>query len=394
MTIRQQFGWKSPRFRLSLMAKVTLTNVSKTYRGTKGREIVAIKDVSLQIEDRALTVVTGPRGSGKSSMLRMIAGLEGIPQGEIHIGDRRSNGLPAGKRDVAMVFANDSLYPQMMVYKNIAFGLHRRGFAQPEIKKRVRDVASILEIEQVLALKPGALSPEQRQRVALARAVALQPKVFLFDEPLAQLDVTSRSGLRTQITKLHERLQTTMIYATADSLEAISIADQIVVLNNGVVQQTGTPRALYDQPVDLFVAGFIGEPPMNFVQGELRRERNALVFSEAGDGTIELQLGNVDSSALREFIGRQISLGIRPDAIEVSDFAPWNENTSSKFPVLVDRIEPLGGAAYAYLQTGAHTLVCRSRHLLDRGQAAQRMHFKIDLERVHLFDPASTKRIV
>jgi multiple sugar transport system ATP-binding protein len=376
------------------MAKVTLTNVSKIYRGSKGSEIAAINRINLQIEDRALTVVTGPRSSGKSTLLRMIAGLEEISQGEIHIDDRRSNDLPTSKRDLAMVFANNSLYPRMTVYENIAFGMHRRKFGQPEIKKRTGEVVGILEIEQLLALKPGALSHAQKQRVAIARAVALQPKVFLFDEPLVQLDVTNRGELRTQITKLHERLQSTMIYATADSLEAMSIADQIVMLHNGAVQQTGTPRVLYDQPVDLFVAGFIGEPPMNLVRGELRQERNALVFSEAGDGTIEAQLGNMNSSALREFIGKQLSLGIRPDAIEVADFAPWNEKTSAKFPVLVDRVESLGGAANIYLQTGAHTLVCHTRHLLDRRQAARRMHFKIDLERVHFFDPASRKRIV
>ena len=272
------------------MAKVSVKNVYKIYPAEKGRDITAVDDVSLEIQDREFVVLVGPSGCGKSTTLRMIAGLEEISKGEIYIDDRRVNDVAPKDRDIAMVFQNYALYPHMSVYDNLAFGLKLRKYPKAEIKKRVMDAAGILGIEELLERKPRALSGGQRQRVAVGRAIVRQPKVFLFDEPLSNLDAKMRVQMRTEITKLHQRLQATMIYVTHDQIEAMTMGDRIVVMNNGVVQQIDTPLKLYNEPVNLFVAGFLGSPPMNFLNGTLKEERDALVFSEMHGGTIEVRL--------------------------------------------------------------------------------------------------------
>src|SRR5919199_1301012 len=243
------------------MAKVSVRNVYKIYRGEKGRDVTAVRDVSLEIGDREFVVLVGPSGCGKSTTLRMIAGLEEISRGEIYIADRLVNHVPPKDRDIAMVFQNYALYPHMTVYDNLAFGLKLRKYARAEIRKRVQDAAGILGIEELLDRKPKALSGGQRQRVALGRAIVRQPKVFLMDEPLSNLDAKLRVQTRVQILKLHQRLETTFIYVTHDQVEAMTMGTRIAVLRDGMLQQIDAPQILYDHPTNMFVAGFLGSPP-------------------------------------------------------------------------------------------------------------------------------------
>ena len=376
------------------MAKVSVQHVYKIYPAEKkGRDVTAVNDVSLEIQDREFVVLVGPSGCGKSTTLRMIAGLEEISKGEIFIGEKRVNDVPPKDRDIAMVFQNYALYPHMSVYDNLAFGLKLRKYPKPEIKKRVMDAASILGIEELLERRPKALSGGQRQRVAVGRAIVRQPKVFLFDEPLSNLDAKMRVQMRTEITKLHQRLQATMIYVTHDQIEAMTMGDRIVVMNNGVVQQTDTPLALYNEPVNLFVAGFLGSPPMNFVNGTLKQEGEFFVFSEIQGGTIQVRLSARDRPGAGDFMGKPLLLGIRPEDIELAQFANTDGSTGS-FPAIVDIVEPMGAETNLYLQTGAHTVVCRSQRALDHREAGHRLQFEMNLKKAHLFEPASGKRVV
>ena len=376
------------------MAKVTLNNIYKIYPGEKGGEVTAVSDVNLDIQDREFVVLVGPSGCGKSTTLRMIAGLEEISRGDIYIGDRRVNDVPPKDRDIAMVFQNYALYPHMSVYDNMAFGLKLRKYPKAEIKKRVTDAAAILGIEQLLERKPKALSGGQRQRVAVGRAIVRQPKVFLFDEPLSNLDAKMRVQMRTEITKLHQRLQATMIYVTHDQIEAMTMGDRIVVMNNGLVQQNDTPLQLYNEPINLFVAGFLGSPPMNFINGTLKEDRNALVFSELEGGTIQARLPVNERPGARAFVGKPMLLGIRPEDIEVAQSTGRPEESVASFPAIVDIVEPMGAETNLYLQTGAHTVVCRSQRAFDHREAGHRLQFEMNLKKAHLFDPISSDRIV
>ena len=376
------------------MAKVTVKNVYKIYPGEKGGDVTAVSDVSLEIQDREFVVLVGPSGCGKSTTLRMIAGLEEISRGDIFIGDRRVNDVSPKDRDIAMVFQNYALYPHMTVYDNLAFGLKLRKFPKPEIKKRVMDAAGILGIQELLERKPKALSGGQRQRVAVGRAIVRQPKVFLFDEPLSNLDAKMRVQMRTEITKLHQRLQATMVYVTHDQVEAMTMGDRIVVMNHGVVQQTDTPLALYNAPVNLFVAGFLGSPPMNFINGTLKLVGDSLLFSELEGGTIEARMPVSERPGAREFLGKPMLLGIRPEDLEIAQFEKGRQNSAASFPAIVDIVEPMGAETNLYLQTGAHTVVCRSQRPLDHREAGHRLQFEMDLGKAHLFDPVSTRRIL
>ncbi|MEY2545261.1 MAG: multiple sugar transport system ATP-binding protein [Verrucomicrobiota bacterium] len=374
------------------MAKVSLQHVYKIYAGEKGGDVTAVDDVNLEIADREFVVLVGPSGCGKSTTLRMVAGLEEISKGDIYIDERRVNTVAPKDRDIAMVFQNYALYPHMSVYDNLAFGLKLRKFPKTEIKQRVMDAAGILGIEQLLERKPRALSGGQRQRVAVGRAIVRQPKVFLFDEPLSNLDAKMRVQMRAEITKLHQRLQATMIYVTHDQVEAMTMGDRIVVMNNGVVQQIDTPLNLYNEPGNLFVAGFLGSPPMNFVNGTLKINNGAVEFSELQGGAIKVRLAGDERT--REFNGKPVMLGIRPEDIELAQFAATNERSTSSFPAIVDIVEPMGAETNLYLQTGAHTVVCRSQKALDHREAGRRFEFDINLDKAHLFDPATGERIV
>ena len=373
------------------MAKVTVNHVSKIFPGEKGRNVTAVEDVNLEIADREFVVLVGPSGCGKSTTLRMIAGLEEISRGDIYIGDRRVNEVAPKDRDIAMVFQNYALYPHMNVFDNMAFGLRLRKYAKTEIKKRVNDAAGILGIEGLLDRKPRALSGGQRQRVAVGRAIVRQPKVFLFDEPLSNLDAKMRVQMRTEIKKLHQRLQATMIYVTHDQIEAMTMSDRIVVMNNGKVQQTDSPLKLYNEPDNIFVAGFLGSPPMNFINGEMKQERDAVVFKEMQGGTIEVRFK--DRPRVGEFLGKPMVLGIRPEDIELAQFSKTG-NTPASFPAIVDIVEPMGAETNLYLQTGAHTIVCRSQCALDHRETGRRLQFYLNSGKAHLFDPVTTSRVI
>ena len=297
------------------MAKVSLKNVSKIYPRENGGEINAIKDLSLEIADREFVVLVGPSGCGKSTTLRMIAGLEEITDGEIWIGGDVVNDVPPRDRDIAMVFQNYALYPHMSVFDNMAFGLKLRKFPKDEIKRRVDEAARILDIGMLLDRKPRALSGGQRQRVAMGRAIVRDPKVFLFDEPLSNLDAKLRVQMRVELKKLHERLAVTSIYVTHDQVEAMTLGDRVVVMRAGLVQQVGSPAHLYAHPANLFVAGFIGSPSMNFFPGQLQNGSVVTVLGEA-------KLPDRIMKALDGAKGnREVIVGIRPEHFEEASLA-------------------------------------------------------------------------
>ena len=374
------------------MARVSLRHVYKTYPGARGREVTAVSDVNLEVEDREFVVLVGPSGCGKSTTLRMVAGLEEISKGEILIGDRVVNTVSPKDRDIAMVFQNYALYPHMSVYDNMAFGLKLRKYAKGEIKKRVNDAAAILGIEDLLERRPKELSGGQRQRVAVGRAIVRQPKVFLFDEPLSNLDAKMRVQMRTEITKLHQRLQATMIYVTHDQIEAMTMGDRIVVMSGGVVQQIDSPIQLYEKPANLFVAGFLGSPPMNFINGTLAVARDGFQVNEFQNGSIKLALPGAGREGLREVIDRPVLLGIRPEDIELARFASTDRPTGS-FPAIIDMVEPMGPETNLYLQTGSHTVVCRSQKPMDHREVGHRFQFEMNGDKAHIFDPESGKRL-
>lgn len=373
------------------MAEVTLAHVSKSYFGGKGREIVAVSDLNLEVAHREFVVLVGPSGCGKSTTLRMIAGLEETSQGDISIAGRRVNDLPPKDRDIAMVFQNYALFPHMTAYDNISFGLRLRRYPKNEIRRRVVDAANVLGIQELLGRKPNALSGGERQRVAVGRAIVLQPKVFLFDEPLSNLDAKMRAQMRAEITRLHHRLQATIIYVTHDQTEAMTMGDRIVVMDGGKVQQNEAPLTVYNEPDNLFVAGFIGDPPMNFISGTLKFERDTPVFRESDGGTLKVQLPANSRVDVRAFAGKSVVLGIRPEHIELARFSPVSGGTT--FPAIIDVVEPTGAESNLYLQTGAHTLICRSERPLDHADAGRREQFTFDTEKARLFDSATAKRI-
>lgn len=371
------------------MAKVTLQNVYKIYKGDKNKEVVAVQDFNLEIKDREFVIFVGPSGCGKSTTLRMIAGLEEISKGDVYIGDRRVNDVPPKDRDIAMVFQNYALYPHMSVYENMAFGLKLRKYPKAEIHKRVMEAAAILGIESMLDRKPKALSGGQRQRVAVGRAIVRQPKVFLFDEPLSNLDAKMRVQMRMEITKLHQRLQSTMIYVTHDQVEAMTMGERIVVMKDGVIQQVDTPLALYNQPVNLFVAGFLGSPPMNFLKGTLKGSPEGVIFKEAEGGNVEVLLKNRPAAA--DYVGKEVVLGIRPEDCDI--LAAGKKPGPDSFQAVVDIVEPMGAETYFYIQTGAHTVISRSHASADQSEVGHRLRFEINPDKAHLFDPVTTNRI-
>jgi multiple sugar transport system ATP-binding protein len=373
------------------MAKVTLKNVSKFYAPEPGKSqaAAAVRDFNLEVSDREFLVFVGPSGCGKSTTLRMIAGLESISAGEIHIGDRLVNNVPPKDRDIAMVFQNYALYPHMTVRQNMAFGLKMRNFSSQEIARRVEEAAGILGLNAYLDRKPKALSGGQRQRVAVGRAIVRQPEVFLFDEPLSNLDAKMRVQMRTELVKLHQKLQATMIYVTHDQVEAMTMGDRIVVMKDGVVQQIDTPLKLYAYPANLFVAGFLGSPAMNFVTGELKSTPGGLLFKESDGGTIHVKVGS--RACLEPYAGKPVVLGVRPEDLEL--VRGVEKPSGNRFQGVVDVIEPLGSETYFYVQTGAHMVVSRSEAKMDHRDAGHRLQFEINLEKVHFFDPVTTARI-
>jgi multiple sugar transport system ATP-binding protein len=372
------------------MARVSVQNVSKSFAAEKGRQVEAVKDFSLEVDDRELVALVGPSGCGKSTVLRMIAGLESTGTGEIHIGGKRVDGVPPKDRDIEMVFQHFALYPHMTVHENMAFGLKMRRFPKAEIEKRVKDAARLLGIGDYLDRKPRSLSGGERQRVALGRAIVRQPKVFLFDEPLSSLDANMRTQLRAEIIRLHQQLQATMIYVTHDQTEAMTLGDRIVVMNEGVIQQTAAPLRIYREPANMFVAGFLGNPAMNFLRGKLREGAGGLVFKEDGDGVIELKLG--ERAEAKPYAGREIVAGIRPESINIVS-RETKPGALPRFQSLVDIVEHMGAETHIHLDTGAHAMICRTPAALTSEEAGHRIQFEIDPAAVQLFDAGTQQRI-
>ena len=335
------------------MAEVTLENVTKVY----GEDVVAVRDMNLDIPDGEFVVFVGPSGCGKSTALRMIAGLEDISGGKVFIEDNVVNDLPPRDRDIAMVFQNYALYPHMNVRENMGFALKLKKFDKEEINRRVDEAARVLSIEHFLDRKPKALSGGQRQRVALGRAIVREPKAFLMDEPLSNLDAKLRVQMRTEIAKLHNRIGTTTIYVTHDQTEAMTMADRIVVLKDGVVQQVDHPQDMYDNPKNVFVAGFIGSPAMNFIRAKLEKENGGYV---ATFGKTRLQLNKQAVEEAREkgsdpeqYAGKEVVLGIRPEHIEDSEVAEDIDTSSGNtMEVEPQVIESMGSEKYLYFEVG------------------------------------------
>lgn len=363
------------------MAKVTLTNVFKNFG-----EVKVVKDFTLEIHDREFIVFVGPSGCGKSTTLRMIAGLEEITEGDIHIGDRLVNHVAPKDRDIAMVFQNYALYPHMNVYENMAFGLKLRKFSKPEIDKRVKDAAEILGLGNLLGRKPKELSGGQRQRVALGRAIVRDPAVFLMDEPLSNLDAKLRVQMRTELSKLHLRLQTTTIYVTHDQVEAMTMGDRIVVMKDGIIQQVASPQELYDNPVNIFVAGFIGSPAMNFLYGSLSNDGSAFVSP-----TFSVELPENLRKAGAPYAGKKMVLGIRPEDVE-ADSNYIENHPGARVPARIEVVEPLGAEIFLYLSSGDNVLTARVEPNLTF-RAGENHTLALNLSKLHLFDPETEKAV-
>ena len=356
------------------MAQVVLKELNKKYD-----EVHAVKDVNLTIRDKEFMVLVGPSGCGKTTTLRMVAGLEEITAGEIVIGDRIVNDLPPKDRDIAMVFQNYALYPHMTVYDNMAFGLKMRKFPKAEIQKRVQDAAEILGIQELLKRKPRQLSGGQRQRVAVGRAIVRHPQVFLFDEPLSNLDAKLRVQMRVELKRLHERLETTAIYVTHDQVEAMTLGDRVVVMKDGWIQQVGEPLELYGKPANRFVAGFIGSPAMNFVEVKIG-EANGGLWAEAPG--LRLAVPPALASKLKAHKGQGITFGIRPEDVRV---ATSTDPEQYSFQATVEVVEPLGAEVLLDVQAGQNTLVARVEPT-TRAKVHDKLRLTINPERVHFFD--------
>ncbi|MDQ3697332.1 MAG: sn-glycerol-3-phosphate ABC transporter ATP-binding protein UgpC [Gemmatimonadota bacterium] len=368
------------------MARVKLEQVRKVY--DDGAAHIAVHGIDLEVGDGELVVLVGPSGCGKSTTLRMIAGLESISAGTLWIGDRVVNDLPPKDRDIAMVFQNYALYPHMSVYDNMAFALKLRKLPKAEIESRVRQAADILGLQGVLDRRPKQLSGGQRQRVAVGRAIVRQPQVFLFDEPLSNLDAKLRVQTRREIAKLHRELAATMVYVTHDQVEAMTMGDRIVVMHEGRVQQIDTPLGLYDRPVNRFVAGFIGSPAMNFVSGVIARANGGLTFRAEGDG-ITLPIPEPAARVLASRDGAAMLLGIRPEHIAVAGTSGLTSSTATGTVRLrLDAVEPMGNEIILYGRAGAHDLTSRvpPQPLPEPGDAVE---LAVDLSKLHFFDPAT-----
>ena len=371
------------------MASVTLKNIYKIYTGG----VTAVSDFCLDIEDKEFIVLVGPSGCGKSTTLRMVAGLEEISDGELYIGDKLVNDVAPKDRDIAMVFQNYALYPHMTVYDNMAFGLKLRKTPKAQIDKRVKEAARILDIEHLLNRKPKALSGGQRQRVALGRAIVREPKVFLMDEPLSNLDAKLRVQMRTEITKLHQRLQTTFIYVTHDQTEAMTMGSRIVVMKDGFIQQVDTPQNLYDYPTNLFVAGFIGSPQMNFFSVKLEKTNDG-VYAVFGDNKIKVPESKLQKFTSDAYIGKEVYMGIRPENIN-DDPEVVAANAAYTIEADVEVTELMGAETYLYLKTSGKdsTFIARvDPHTASR--QGNKIKVAFDVSRLQFFDKDTEETIL
>ncbi|KQS78892.1 sugar ABC transporter ATP-binding protein [Rhizobium sp. Leaf384] len=356
------------------MARLELRNVVKSYGIYE-----AVRGINLAIDNKEFVVFVGPSGCGKSTTLRMIAGLEHITGGDIVIGDRVVNWLGPGKRDIAMVFQNYALYPHMSVRENIAFCLEQQRLAKSEIDTRIQTAARTLHIEELLDRRPGQLSGGQRQRVAMGRAIVRNPKVFLFDEPLSNLDAKLRVQMRTEIKRLHQILPTTTVYVTHDQIEAMTMADRVVVMNGGLIEQCGPPQHLYHHPATRFVAGFIGSPSMNFLDARLAEVEGHLMVRL--DGGADLPVPRERAAIYADHIGRPVTLGIRPEALSAEQLRPGYVPLTAR----IDLVEPLGPSTMIYFDIGKTTL-CASIDPEAGAKAGEEIVLSVNMNQMHLFD--------
>lgn len=371
------------------MAKVTLTNVTKRYG-----DVVAVNNANLEIKDKEFLILVGPSGCGKTTTLRMVAGLEEITEGTIEIGDTVVNDIPPKDRDIAMVFQNYALYPHMDVYNNMAFGLKLRKFPKEEIDRRVNEAAEILGIKNLLDRKPKQLSGGQRQRVALGRAIVREPKVFLMDEPLSNLDAKLRVQMRTELSKLHDRLQTTMIYVTHDQVEAMTMGDRIVVMRDGLIQQVDTPLNLYNNPVNMFVAGFIGSPAMNFLDAKLVKEGETYYLEGNGDFKIAIPADKVAKNPeIKSYVGKDVVFGIRPEDLEDASIVEKTVTADNSYMATVEVVEPMGSEIYLYLTVNEHSMIARvDSH--STAKVGDNVKLYVKTENLHVFDPETELTII
>ena len=372
------------------MASISFKNVTKIYDGAK---TPVVPNLNLEIKDKEFIILVGPSGCGKSTTLRMIAGLESISSGDLFIGDRRVNNIPPKDRDIAMVFQNYALYPHMTVYKNIAFGLTLRKVDTAEIDKRVHEAAKVLDLEHLLERKPKALSGGQRQRVALGRAMVRNPAVFLLDEPLSNLDAKLRTSMRSEIARLHRKLDTTFVYVTHDQTEAMTMGDRIVVMKDGLIQQFDTPQVLYDTPDNLFVAGFIGSPQMNFFNVKLDREGQEVV-ALFGDNKIVVPEKKVAKFIDESYIGKEVIMGIRPENIH-DDEQKLTEFSTATIDVDVEVTELMGSETYLYLSTtGKDGNIIARVDPRTSSKAGQKIKIALDTNHLHFFDKETEKTML
>ena len=369
------------------MASLSLRNVYKKYPGG----VTAVSDFNLEIKDKEFIILVGPSGCGKSTTLRMVAGLEEITDGEVYIGDRLVNDVAPKDRDIAMVFQNYALYPHMTVYDNMAFGLKLRKTPKEEIKRRVEEAARILDIEHLLERKPKALSGGQRQRVALGRAIVREPKVFLLDEPLSNLDAKLRAQMRTEISKLHQRLGTTFMYVTHDQTEAMTMGTRIVVMKNGFIQQVDTPQNLYLRPCNLFVAGFIGSPQMNFIETKVLCENDVYYLEFGSEDTkrragvkFKIKLPENKTANLKEYIGKEVIMGIRPEHVH-NEPELIEANPDSIVEAKVEVTELMGAETYLYMDCEGQDINARVAPS-STAKPGDKIKIAISAENIHIFD--------
>ncbi len=363
------------------MAEVQLKGIGKVY----DKNVRAVEDVNIDIKDKEFVVLVGPSGCGKTTTLRMIAGLEDITEGDILIDGKRVNDEAPKDRDIAMVFQNYALYPHMSVYDNMAFGLKIRKFAKDEIERRVQDAAKILDIVQLLSRKPKQLSGGQRQRVAVGRAIVRNPKVFLFDEPLSNLDAKLRVQMRTEISSLHSRLEATIVYVTHDQVEAMTMGDKIVVMQGGKIQQIGSPLKLYNDPINRFVAGFIGSPPMNINVVEVEQKDSDLFLKSEGTS---LKVPAKYTSKLESYVGKKIYLGIRPEDLSIIEKKDPNNTLEADVQV----VEPLGAETHLYLGVSNHQFIARVAPTNEL-KIGQKVLLAFDTDKITVFDLETEKSL-
>ena len=372
------------------MASVSLKHIYKKYPGG----VTAVSDFNLDIKDKEFLILVGPSGCGKSTTLRMIAGLEEITEGELFIGDQLVNDVAPKDRKIAMVFQNYALYPHMTVFENMAFGLKLIKTPKEEIKRRVEDAARILDITHLLDRKPKALSGGQKQRVALGRAIVREPKVFLLDEPLSNLDAKLRASMRSELTKLHQKLQTTFIYVTHDQVEAMTMATRIVVMKDGIIQQVDTPQNLYDYPCNIFVAGFIGTPQMNFVNAKITKPKGQNdCFLEFDNISFKLDPVVFEDNNLSDYIGKEVIAGLRPELLH--DEAVYKEKFGdTTIKARVEFTELMGAEIYLYLNIGEETSLISRVSSQSTAKAGDEIEIAVDTTRIHIFDKDTEKCIV